>query len=195
MRAEEREVSSADAFERRAARRPRPRRPWTLVAAALLLALLSIILWGNWRTARNERDRLDAELKKVYAEAESLRMEAALAKQRINQLEAQLRALSGARSKNGVLSSGQQPGGQPRPSGTKTNGGRSQSPLARRQRPVPHLQQPVVLLAGSDGDPQVTGEAHVGAVAHQDPRLEQRRPQPARLRVHLDEEEISLRRR
>jgi len=137
----------------------------------------------------------DAELKKVYAEAESLRMEAALAKQRINQLEAQLRALSGARSKNGVLSSGQQLGGQPRPSGTKTNGGRSQSPLARRQRPVPHLQQPVVLLAGSDGDAQVTGEAHVGAVAHQDPRLEQRRPQPARLRVHLDEEEISLRRR
>jgi hypothetical protein len=128
MRAEEREVSSADAFERRAARRPRPRRPWTLVAAALLLALLSIILWGNWRTARNERDRLDAELKKVYAEAESLRMEAALAKQRINQLEAQLRALTGARTKNGAPPSGQQPGGQPRPAGAKNNGGRPQSP-------------------------------------------------------------------
>lgn len=127
MKAGEREVSSADAFERRAARRPRPRRPWTLVAAALLLALLSIILWGNWRTARNERDRLDAELKKVYAEAESLRMEAALAKQRINQLEAQLRALSGARPKNGVPPSGQQPGGQSRPSGAKING-RPQSP-------------------------------------------------------------------
>jgi cytochrome c-type biogenesis protein CcmH/NrfG len=127
MRAEERELSSADAFERRAARRPRPRRPWTLVAAALLLALLSIILWGNWRTARSERDRLDAELKKVYAEAEALRMEAALAKQRINQLEQQLRALSG-RSKNGVLPSVQQPGGQARPAGTKNNGGRPQSP-------------------------------------------------------------------
>jgi cytochrome c-type biogenesis protein CcmH/NrfG len=127
MRAEERELSSADAFERRAARRPRPRRPWTLVAAALLLALLSIILWGNWRTARSERDRLDAELKKVYAEAEALRMEAALAKQRINQLEQQLRALSG-RSKNGVPPSVQQPGGQARPAGTKNNGGRPQSP-------------------------------------------------------------------
>jgi cytochrome c-type biogenesis protein CcmH/NrfG len=127
MRAEERELSSADAFERRAARRPRPRRPWTLVAAALLLAMLSIILWGNWRTARSERDRLDAELKKVYAEAEALRMEAALAKQRINQLEQQLRVLSG-RSKNGVLPSAQQPGGQARPAGTKNNGGRPQSP-------------------------------------------------------------------
>ncbi len=127
MRAEGREVSSADAFERRAARRPRPRRPWTLVAAALLLALLSMILWGNWRTARSERDRLDAELKKVYAEAEALRMEAALAKQRINQLEQQLRAL-GARAKNGVTPSGQPPGGPPRPAGTKNNGGRTQSP-------------------------------------------------------------------
>jgi cytochrome c-type biogenesis protein CcmH/NrfG len=126
MRAEEPQLSSADAFERRAARRPRPRRPWALVAAALLLALLSIILWGNWRTARSERDRLDAELKKVYAEAEALRMEAALAKQRINQLEQQLR-LSG-RSKNGVAPSVQQPGGQTRPAGTKNNGGRPQSP-------------------------------------------------------------------
>jgi hypothetical protein len=121
-------AATAAALDRRAARRPRTHRPWALIVAALLLAVLSTILWGSWRNARGERDRLDAELKKVYAEAEALRMEGALAKQRIGQLEQQLRVLSGERSKAPAPSSAPQAGGQQRGGGGRPNNGRTQSP-------------------------------------------------------------------
>src|SRR5438477_10636593 len=75
----------------------RRRRPWLLIAAALLLAVLSAILWAKWRDSRTRADQLQAELKQVYAEAEELRTQATRAQQRIAQLESQHRALSGAR--------------------------------------------------------------------------------------------------
>jgi F0F1-type ATP synthase membrane subunit b/b' len=73
---------------------PWPRRPWLLIAAALLLAVLSTILWAKWSDSRTRANQLQAELKQVYAEAESLRTRAARAEQRIAQLERELQALS-----------------------------------------------------------------------------------------------------
>jgi F0F1-type ATP synthase membrane subunit b/b' len=81
----------------RLARRIRPRRPWTLIASCLLLVVLTVTLWGKWVESRERADRLSAELKKVYVEAEKLRTEGAVAKQRIAQLERQLRS-RGARA-------------------------------------------------------------------------------------------------
>jgi type VI protein secretion system component VasK len=75
----------------RLARRIRPRRPWFLISACLLLVVLTVTLWGKWVDSRDRADRLSAELKKVYVEAEKLRTEGAAAKQRITQLERQLR--------------------------------------------------------------------------------------------------------
>ncbi|HET8575906.1 MAG TPA: hypothetical protein VFO18_02315 [Methylomirabilota bacterium] len=128
MKGYDRLAATAAALERRAARRPRTRRPWALIIAALLLVLLSSVLWIKWRDARKRADELDAELKKVYSEAEALRMEGALAKQRIGQLEQQLRALSGDRGKAAAPPPGPQPGGQQRSGGGRTNNNRTQSP-------------------------------------------------------------------
>jgi type VI protein secretion system component VasK len=75
----------------RLARRFRPRRPWMLIVSCLLLVVLTVTLWGKWVESRDRADRLSAELKKVYVEAEKLRTEAAAAKQRMAQLERQLR--------------------------------------------------------------------------------------------------------
>jgi type VI protein secretion system component VasK len=85
--------------ERRPLRRVRPRRPWLLIAAALALALLSVVLWAKWRAMRERAVRLEAEIKQVYEETERLRTEAALARQRIGQLEQQLRALTAERER------------------------------------------------------------------------------------------------
>ena len=74
--------------------RPEPRRPLLLIAAAVLLALLSAILGAQWIDSRTRAERLQAELRQVYAEAESLRTRATQAEQRIAQLESDLRALS-----------------------------------------------------------------------------------------------------
>ena len=81
----------------------RPPRPWLLIAAALLLAILSTVLWVKWRESRTRADQLQRELKQVYAEAETLRTQATRAQQRIAQLEREGRAMSpgegGARPK------------------------------------------------------------------------------------------------
>ena len=84
-------LPGAPATTARVARRIKPRRPWMLIAACLLLVGLTVTLWGKWVENRERADRLAAELKKVYVEAEKLRTEAALAKQRVVQLERQLR--------------------------------------------------------------------------------------------------------
>jgi len=73
---------------------PRPRRPWFLVAAALSLALLSAWLWAKWTDSRTRADRLQAELRQVYAEAETLRTQAMRAQRRIDELERRLRTPS-----------------------------------------------------------------------------------------------------
>lgn len=69
-------------------------RPWLLIAAALLLAVLSATLLTKWRESRTRADELQAELKQVYAEAESLRTRATQAEQRIAELERDVRTLS-----------------------------------------------------------------------------------------------------
>ncbi len=146
----------------RVARRIKPRRPWMLIAACLLLVGLTVTLWGKWVENRERADRLAAELKKVYVEAEKLRTEATLAKQRITQLERQLRA--------------------PGPSSRTALGG-----------PVPHLEQPAVLLRRPHRDAQVPGEAHARAVAHQDARPEERGPQRLRAITRPGQDEVRLR--
>lgn len=82
----------------RLARRHKPRPPWLLIASCLLLVVLSVTLWGKWIENRDRADRLSAELKKVYVEAEKLRSEGAVANQRIAQLERQLRGRSNGRA-------------------------------------------------------------------------------------------------
>jgi type VI protein secretion system component VasK len=92
MKREESILPSAVSGSRVARRfRTRSRRPWLLISASLLLVVLTATLWGKWVETRDRADRLSAELKKVYVEAEKLRTEGVAAKQRIAQLERQLR--------------------------------------------------------------------------------------------------------
>jgi hypothetical protein len=72
------------------------RRPWLLIAASLLLAVLSAVLWGKWAESRDRAAQLQAELKQVYIEAEALRTQAARAEQRASQLERELREAGSA---------------------------------------------------------------------------------------------------
>jgi hypothetical protein len=72
----------------------RRRRPWLLIVASLLLAVLSAVLWAKWADSRIRAERLQAEIKAVYAEAEVLRTEAARAQQRVRELERELRELA-----------------------------------------------------------------------------------------------------
>jgi septal ring factor EnvC (AmiA/AmiB activator) len=75
-----------------------PRRPWLLIAAALLLTVLSAVLWAKWSESRDRAERLQAELRQVYAEAEAIRLQATRAQQRIGQLEREVRALEAERA-------------------------------------------------------------------------------------------------
>jgi type VI protein secretion system component VasK len=94
MTSEDIPAAESPAVSRRLTLASRPRRPWLLIAAALLLAVLSVVLWAKWRDTRARAEQLQAELKQVYMEAESLRTQAARAQQRMIQLERELRALS-----------------------------------------------------------------------------------------------------
>ena len=76
-----------------------PRRPWLLIAAALLLAVLSMTLWVKWKDSRSRAEQLHAELRQVYAEAETLRTVATRAQQRIGELERDVRALTARQAK------------------------------------------------------------------------------------------------
>jgi Tfp pilus assembly protein PilO len=82
----------------------RPRRPWLLVVASLMLVVLVAMVWGKWAESRNEADQLRAEIKQVYREAEELRTQAVqaeqragLAEQRVALLEQQMRSLRAER--------------------------------------------------------------------------------------------------
>jgi cell division protein FtsB len=70
------------------------RRPWALITALVFLALLCVVLGATWFDSRTRTDQLRAELRQVYAEAESLRTRATQAEQRAAELEEELRALS-----------------------------------------------------------------------------------------------------
>ena len=75
-----------------------PRRPWALIAACLVLVMLSTVLWVKWSGARREAAKLQKEMTRVYKEAEDLRLQAALAQERIGKLERELRALHAERA-------------------------------------------------------------------------------------------------
>jgi len=77
---------------------PPVRRPWALIAAALILVVLSVVLWVKWRDSRTRAEQLRAELQQVYAEAESLRTQSVRAQQRVDQLEREVKQLSAAES-------------------------------------------------------------------------------------------------
>jgi hypothetical protein len=79
---------------RRGTTAARARRPWLLIVASLLLATLSAVLWAKWADSRIRAERLQAEIKVVYAEAETLRTEAARAQRRVFELERELRDLT-----------------------------------------------------------------------------------------------------
>ena len=106
MRLEGREGAAPPVTSRRMLR---PRRPWLLIIASLLLAVLSAVLWAKWADTRARAERLQAELKQVYAEAEALRTQAARAQQRLAQLEQQMRALGSERGKPGGATKEQKP--------------------------------------------------------------------------------------
>ena len=75
-----------------------PRRPWALIAACLVLVVLSAVLWGKWSGAQREAAKLQKEMTRVYKEAEDLRLQAALAQERIGKVERDLRALHAERA-------------------------------------------------------------------------------------------------
>jgi len=76
----------------------RPRRPWPLIAASLLLVVLVAVLWAKWSDSRTEADQLRAEVKQVYREAETLRTQAAQAEQRLALSDQQMRSLRAERA-------------------------------------------------------------------------------------------------
>src|ERR1700687_1708286 len=75
-----------------------PRRPWALIAACLVLVVLTAVLWVKWSGTRREAATLQKELTRVYKEAEDLRLQAALAQERLGKLERELRALHADRA-------------------------------------------------------------------------------------------------
>src|SRR3990167_777159 len=70
-----------------------PRRPWALIAACLVLVVLTTVLWVKWSGTRLEAAKPQKGRTRVYKEAEDLRLQAALAQERIGKLERELRAL------------------------------------------------------------------------------------------------------
>jgi len=60
--------------------------------------VLTAVLWVKWSTARRDAARLQKELTRVYKEAEDLRLQAALAQERIGKLEREIRALNAERT-------------------------------------------------------------------------------------------------
>jgi septal ring factor EnvC (AmiA/AmiB activator) len=75
-----------------------PRRPWALIAACLVLVVLAAVLWVKWSGTRREVAKLQKELTRVYKEAEDVRLQAALAQERIGKLDRELRALHADRA-------------------------------------------------------------------------------------------------
>ncbi len=84
-------------IQRNLAGQPYPRRPWLLIAASLLLAVLAAVLWAKWSDSRDRAERLQQELRQVYAEAEAIRLQATRAQQRIGQLEREVQSLTAER--------------------------------------------------------------------------------------------------
>jgi hypothetical protein len=81
--------------------RPRSRRatgrPWVAVGAFALLLLVAVFLGARLAESESQAERLRAELRSVYAEAESLRAAAVQSQQRVALLEQQVRQLKSGR--------------------------------------------------------------------------------------------------
>jgi len=75
----------------------RPRRPWLLIIASLLLAVIAAWTGTQWKQARDHEGKLRAEMKQVYLEAEQIRTLAAQSQQRVSLLEKQVMVLSAER--------------------------------------------------------------------------------------------------
>ncbi len=75
----------------------RPRRPWLLIIASLLLAAIAAWTGAQWKQAKDQEGKLRAELRQVYLEAEQLRAQASQSQQRVSLLEKQVMALSAER--------------------------------------------------------------------------------------------------
>jgi hypothetical protein len=91
---EERMDGGATAMEERP-----QRRPWALIAACLILVVLTAMLWMKWSDSRRNTARLEKELTRVYKEAEDLRLQATLAHERTVKLEREVRALRAERDR------------------------------------------------------------------------------------------------
>lgn len=71
----------------------REQRPWALIAASLLLAMLAMVLWLTWAESRNRAARLESEIQQVRAEAEAARTLARREGGRLAGLEREVQAL------------------------------------------------------------------------------------------------------
>ena len=98
-----RDRSQDDEVDAGPMRDERPRRPWALIAACLVLVVLSAVLWVKWSGTRRDVARLQKELTRVYKEAEDLRLQAAMAQERIGKLEREIRALHAERDRPAKL--------------------------------------------------------------------------------------------
>ena len=72
-----------------------PRRPWLLIILSPILAILALWAAVQWRNGLVREGQLRAELKQVYLEAETLRLQAAQAQQKGTLLERQVTELAG----------------------------------------------------------------------------------------------------
>jgi hypothetical protein len=93
----------------------RQRRPWALIAACLVLVVLSTVLWVKWSAARRDGAKLQKELTRVYKEAEDLRLQAALAHERMAKLEREIRALNAERERDRQAKPAEEKPRAPRP--------------------------------------------------------------------------------
>ena len=98
----------------------RPRRPWALIVAALLLVVLVAVLWAKWSESRGDVERLRAELKTVYAETESLRTQAAQAQQRVALLEKQVQSIRNERDESNAAKPAPKAPAKPTPKSGKS---------------------------------------------------------------------------
>jgi septal ring factor EnvC (AmiA/AmiB activator) len=91
----------------------RLRRPWALIAACLVLVMLSAVLWVKWSGTRRDTAKLQRELTRVYKEAEDLRLQATLAHERIGKLEREIRALHAERDRQAKAAEDKARGAKP----------------------------------------------------------------------------------
>lgn len=71
------------------------RRPWLLIILSPILALLALWAGIEWRNGLDREHRLRAELKQVYVEAETLRLQNAQTQQKGILLQQQVQRLAG----------------------------------------------------------------------------------------------------